>query len=82
MVSKCANPGCGVPFRRLCEGVLFQMNWKCSGPACSRIELFWLCPQCAEAMTLEEREGKVKIVPIDRVKRAHKTTLHDRRKIG
>lgn len=51
MVSRCANPSCGAPFRYLHEGHVFRFasevrchdEWKCEGP---HIHYFWLCDSC------------------------------------
>ena len=61
MISKCANPNCGAPFRYLREGKLFQLY---TGPEpqsasgsnqniARQMEYFWLCGRCAATMRLE-----------------------------
>jgi hypothetical protein len=70
MVSKCANPICSASFRYLHEGKLFRMAVTAhaagnsdvaagSGPKKSshHIEFFWLCEECAPAMTLTFEPG-------------------------
>jgi hypothetical protein len=70
MVSKCANPGCPAPFLYLHQGKLFRMEAAVPGangvPAgndpqarrlARRIEYFWLCNECAKAMTLTFEKG-------------------------
>ena len=66
MLSKCANPGCSATFLYLSRGKLFRWevsvaaknNGRDSGPnqqvssASRRLEFFWLCEDCAPAMTL------------------------------
>lgn len=62
MLAKCANPACSIPFRRLSEGKLFQVETAGSpsegiydvrkGKPPHRIEHFWLCNQCAVLVTL------------------------------
>jgi hypothetical protein len=70
LVSKCANPGCLAPFRYLHEGKLFRRETDADDcPDLSfgadsglrkpprRIEFFWLCNDCAAAMTLTFEKG-------------------------
>ena len=64
MLSKCANPGCPVPFLYLHQGKLFRMDINSEDPAipaarllARRIEFFWLCNQCAEMVTLSYKKG-------------------------
>jgi hypothetical protein len=78
MVSKCANPGCTTPFLYLHQGKLFRMEsevFRINGtPADSglekkkparRIEYFWLCDECARAMTLTfEKNIGVTVKPL------------------
>jgi hypothetical protein len=84
MVSKCANPGCSNPFLYLHQGKLFRMetdaidaNNPASGadPAnkkpSRRIEFYWLCNDCAAAMTLIYDKGMgVTTKSLDRVRGA------------
>ncbi len=70
MVSKCANPECGVPFRYFHQGKLFRWetvtgldrrrsmgaNDETRKPI-RRIEFYWLCENCAEKMTLVFEQG-------------------------
>ena len=69
MISKCANPYCGAPFRYLREGKLFQLY---TGPETQsatdpnqksdrHMECFWLCGRCAATLRLEfeRQEGVV-----------------------
>ena len=65
MVSKCANPGCGAPFRYFHKGKLFRLD-KQTGyerrgllgdergakKPMRRVEFYWLCDDCAKNMTL------------------------------
>lgn len=63
MLSKCANPSCSASFRYFHQGKLFRIETQpfkddqASGvPASktsSKTEFFWLCDNCARAMTLE-----------------------------
>jgi hypothetical protein len=67
MLSKCANPGCPVPFLYLHQGKLFRMDINSEVTATDaipaarllarRIEFFWLCNQCAEMVTLSYKKG-------------------------
>lgn len=72
MVSKCANPACGVSFRYLREGKLFRIerpSQQNSGSrsqfaddpvpkkAASHVEFFWLCRDCSQTMTLSFEKG-------------------------
>ena len=65
MLSKCANPNCGVPFRYLKEGTVYIAEWANEGDACElaesavplnkgwgRREMFWLCSNCNRSLTL------------------------------
>jgi hypothetical protein len=75
VLHKCANPACLVPFRKLSQGKLFlveteplhgselrRAHWR--GQASHRIEYYWLCDQCAFALTLSyEKERGVVTVP-------------------
>ena len=50
MVSKCANPDCSRTFLKLGAGRLFRIDRK--GTCGYETEFFWLCPRCAESMTI------------------------------
>ena len=68
MLHKCANPACLVPFRKLRQGKLFLVereSLKAStlrrahrGQSANRIEYYWLCDQCAFALTLSYEKGR------------------------
>jgi hypothetical protein len=59
MVSKCANPKCKAPFLYLHEGRLVPVRL-----AESRIELFWLCADCAPRLSLKiAMDGIINVVP-------------------
>jgi len=78
MISKCANPNCGAPFRYLREGKLFQLYTGSdpgldpvpaggpSGEKSSRpmgMEYYWLCGRCAATLRLEfEKKNGTAIV--------------------
>ena len=85
MLHKCANAACSVPFRRLSEGKLFQVETALpeSHPlqrpgnnrkarSLRKVEHFWLCDDCSTHLTLvfEKERGIVTIpIPIPLVKR-------------
>jgi hypothetical protein len=69
VLHKCANPTCLVPFRKLSQGKLFlvetepferstrrRARWR--GESQNRIEYYWLCDQCAFALTLSYEKGR------------------------
>ena len=68
MLHKCANPACPIPFRELSQGKLFlveteplgselkRARWR--GQPSHRIEYYWLCEQCAFALTLSYEKGR------------------------
>jgi hypothetical protein len=69
VLHKCANPACPVPFRKLSQGKLFlveteplvgtelrRAHWR--GQFSHRIEYYWLCDQCAFALTLSYEKGR------------------------
>jgi len=68
VLHKCANPACLSPFRKLSQGRLFLVETPplegCSTPARkrglsnNRIEYYWLCDQCAFALTLSYEKGR------------------------
>ena len=71
MLSKCANPSCSAPFLYLSKGKLFRMETAASGnqrastfgmdPSMKKnarhLEFFWLCKECADAVTLIYSKG-------------------------
>jgi hypothetical protein len=80
VISKCANPACGEPFRYLREGKLFrvdldQLENRAAGKSDSekvwhRLEHFWLCGRCAATMTLVAERGRgISTVPLSQVLR-------------
>ena len=77
MLYKCANEACSVPFRRLREGKLFQVETEyfaghASAPTSSRrtrswrrVEHYWLCDACSPYVTLTfDQEKGVVTVPL------------------
>jgi len=82
MLHKCANPACSVPFRRLDEGKLFQVEMEylslstdpLSSPLRRRTlhhrERYWLCDACCSCFTLAFESGRgVVAVPLSGAKR-------------
>jgi hypothetical protein len=76
MLSKCANPGCGVPFRYLNEGTVYVAEWCQDGEVCvlaeaapgsgrrwNRLEMFWLCGPCNRRVTLTVKGNEVVAMP-------------------
>jgi len=72
MLSKCANPGCGAPFRYLNEGTVYVAEWCEEGDVCvltdsahvagkrwTRLEMFWLCSPCNRSVTLTVKANEV-----------------------
>jgi hypothetical protein len=81
MLSHCANPQCSRPFLQLRQGKLFTVETEKStecgnlpSPASSklrqrprRVERYWLCPQCAQVLTLaHDRDSGIALVPLVR----------------
>jgi hypothetical protein len=69
VLHKCANPACLVPFRKLSQGKLFLVETEPLGGSELRraqrrgqpfhsIEYYWLCDQCALALTLSYEKGR------------------------
>ena len=69
MLHKCANPACPIPFRKLSQGKLFlveteplavselrRARWR--NPPSHCIEYYWLCEQCAFALTLSYEKAR------------------------
>ena len=78
MLSKCANPACSIPFRRLREGKLFVVETEYlaasdqhegmsfrRAKALRRVEHYWLCEECSNLITLTfDRERGMITVPL------------------
>ncbi len=75
MLHKCANPECDKQYKYFSEGVLFEfqvdrdnnylpLTFPPAGR--SRREIFWLCDDCASRLTLECRDGAVKVTSASR----------------
>jgi hypothetical protein len=66
MLSKCANPGCSQEFRYLGEGRLFQVERSITpesgGKSIRRIEHYWLCNGCSQAMRIGVLENEVLLI--------------------
>jgi hypothetical protein len=68
VLHKCANPACLNPFRKLSQGKLFLVetppleglatSTRKRGSSNHRIEYYWLCDQCAFALTLSYEKGR------------------------
>ena len=69
MLHKCANPDCLTPFHKLSDGKLFLVEKEPGegselrrarrrDQASNRIEYYWLCDQCAFALTLSYEKGR------------------------
>jgi hypothetical protein len=80
MLSKCANPNCGVPFRYLKEGTVFIAEWANAGDACELTdparaltkrwghrEMFWLCTNCSDSLTLITKGRQVVAAPREQI---------------
>jgi hypothetical protein len=89
VLHKCANPACASPFRKLSQGKLFLVEMEPiersqsrrphgrSQPS-HRIEYYWLCDQCALAMTLsyEQGRGVVAVVKAEFAKKLPAAAAH------
>lgn len=66
MLSKCANPGCTQLFRYLGEGRLFQvernLSSKTDGKSTRKIEHYWLCERCSQAMRVGVLENEALLI--------------------
>jgi hypothetical protein len=68
VLHKCANPACLNAFRKLSQGKLFLVETppfetpdnpvRRRGLSNHRIEYYWLCDQCAFALTLSYEKGR------------------------
>ncbi len=74
MLSKCANPECNNRFLYFRGGKLVPIDLSglaqdADRPAVTRTarqELFWLCPECSDTVTLVVDQGKLTTTPIPR----------------
>ncbi len=84
MLHKCANSACFVPFRDLSQGKLFLVETepledlelrraRCRVLPSHHIEYYWLCDQCAFALTLSYEKGRG-VVAVPRPEVAKKRT--------
>lgn len=89
MLHKCANPSCLSPFRKLSQGKLFLVETEPlqgfearkahrRGRISHRIEYYWLCDQCAFALTLsyEKGRGVVAVPRLDFAKKKPALAVH------
>jgi hypothetical protein len=89
VLHKCANPACPNPFRKLNQGKLFLVDtqplevsearrarWR--GQSTHRVEYYWLCDQCAFALTLsyEKGRGVVAVPRTDAANRMSPVVVH------
>lgn len=69
MLSKCANPGCSEPFRYLGVGRLFQVERTTTtdsgGKPARKIEHYWLCDRCSQAMRVGVLENEALLIYSD-----------------
>lgn len=79
MLSKCANPACSSSFRYLREGKVYVADWMAdaavnqSDKTCwRRTEMFWLCENCSQQLTLSKDGNSV--VPVAKGKRPKSDT--------
>ncbi len=79
MLHKCANPQCDNQYKYFSEGVLFEfqvdrdnnyMPLTLPATGARKREIFWLCDHCSGRLTLECREGAVKVAPAAKRKTA------------
>jgi uncharacterized protein YcsI (UPF0317 family) len=68
MVSHCANPKCAKPLHYLREGRIFVFDVPIkdkdgSGKRARRMEHFWLCGVCSQAMVMQQTVDGVRAVP-------------------
>jgi hypothetical protein len=78
MLSKCANPACSARFRYLRQGRIFSLEIKTlssgrRGQYSSKMEHFWLCESCAEAMEIVWESGRVSTRALHRRVRGRKS---------
>lgn len=89
MLHKCANPNCTSPFRKLSQGKLFLVDTqpledvdtkraRSKGQPSRRVEYYWLCDQCAFALTLsyEKGRGVVAVPRLENGKKMPVATVH------
>jgi hypothetical protein len=69
VLSKCANPACLARFHYLHEGRIFNVDRGTvasdrNSSAIRKIEHFWLCERCAQALTVVLENGAVATRPL------------------
>jgi len=67
MISRCAHPGCGRPFKYLHEGQVFVLPVGQASQNAQRNlieELYFLCADCKRTHTIIVREGQPVVVPL------------------
>jgi uncharacterized protein YcsI (UPF0317 family) len=79
MVHQCANPGCGKPLHYLREGRIFVFDLPdpkapAPGKRARKLQYFWLCGPCSEAMVLEQTaEMQIRIAVKSRIAEAERS---------
>jgi hypothetical protein len=69
MVSKCANPDCGKPFKYLRDGKVIRLEVadltsSAKQRSHKRVEHFWLCGECSQTMTIKfDTHNHVQVMP-------------------
>jgi hypothetical protein len=70
MLSRCANPGCGKPFRYLHEGRIFNLpvpadtSTQTARQRPLTIVHFWLCARCCTTLKVVLERGEPVIMPL------------------
>jgi hypothetical protein len=64
MLAKCLNPLCTAPFRYLRQGRMFNLEIVVPDGKARRREHFWLCEQCAAALTVVLKENSASVEPL------------------
>ena len=69
MLSKCANPVCSARFRSLRQGRIFNLETRTLssgelGQWNYKVEHFWLCDSCAQAMEVVWKDGTASTRPL------------------
>jgi hypothetical protein len=84
MLSKCANPECGVKFQYLSVGKLFAVEYRGDVTDSEflivrdRLRYFWLCPVCSRSMTIQASSaGGVRLATAPRASGANRAQSAD-----
>jgi hypothetical protein len=69
MFPRCANLECSASFGSFREGTFFRFRRTDAAPEASAkhhsVEHAWLCPKCSERHTVEYRENRTILVPLE-----------------